>query len=274
MATDKIELSACYSIFNEEDWIQYSIESVYDCVERIVIAWGPWKCNLEVPPDNTRRIIKNLDDPDKKILLLEGQYNSEHEQRNACLNYVKSGYYFLVDADEIYDKKVMMRMKKTIEKHPEVYVFKIPSLIFWRNFDTIIEGEFNFPRVFKVLPEASFTWLNMMSLGGTEYEVLGQYIFNGSKIFNFHFAYAKSDKAMYEKIRACIEREDGTTHIIVRNWYEKVWIGWKTDPVSAFQLYGGVHPVDPPAFSSFRKRTETLPECLKKHPYNGLGLVE
>ena len=109
----RVTIAACYSIYNEEEFIAYSIRSIYDWVDKIIICLGlaPWSAyNPAVRTqfkdrDRTEAILDGLVKGDEKFIVHKGVWDSEVAQRQMAMeSCVQAGmdYYFLVDGDEVY----------------------------------------------------------------------------------------------------------------------------------------------------------------------------
>lgn len=66
-----MKLCAAYKVFNGALYLPYSIKSIYDYVDQIVVFLStlPWN-GPAVPLDNTEEIVRSFPDPDKKITLV------------------------------------------------------------------------------------------------------------------------------------------------------------------------------------------------------------
>ncbi len=128
---------ALYVIFDDERWLHFSLESVYgECdVILVLIANAPWNG----PPRSTEGTVQsvlNFPDPDKKIHLLRGDWKSETEQRNAGrrrLMEMGIQYCFVIDADEVYDPVQLRRMMVFAPCIPEVDVWHISWVTYWKS---------------------------------------------------------------------------------------------------------------------------------------------
>ena len=132
----RVTIAACYSIYNEEEYLAYSIRSVYDWVDKIVICVGqaPWSAyNATVRTqfkdrDRTEAIVDELAKGDEKFIVRKGVWDSEVAQRQTAMELcVQAGmdYYFLVDGDEVYRPDHLQFIREEIERHPEVGTFHI-----------------------------------------------------------------------------------------------------------------------------------------------------
>jgi hypothetical protein len=62
------KIAACYCVYNEESFIEYSIKSIYGYVDIIIVCFGnTWRKGLSIPRDNTIDVVKSINDKDHKI---------------------------------------------------------------------------------------------------------------------------------------------------------------------------------------------------------------
>lgn len=98
---------------NEERWIWYSLMSVIDYVDRILVYDTG-------STDNTVEIIKSINNP--KIELTEvGNVDAKGftELRNKQMKETKTNWFFVLDADEIWNYKSVQTMVEKIKDAPE-----------------------------------------------------------------------------------------------------------------------------------------------------------
>ncbi|GAH52815.1 unnamed protein product, partial [marine sediment metagenome] len=82
----KVKISANFCVFNEEDFIYYSLKAIYPFVDKIVIAASDtsWKGN-DFQIDRSLEIINTFPDVDGKIVLKLGSWKNATEHRNFLL---------------------------------------------------------------------------------------------------------------------------------------------------------------------------------------------
>ncbi len=109
-----MKLIALSMVKNEEYWIWYSLTSVYDHVDEILV----FDNNSE---DKTVEIVRSLWDPENKITLVEGfGGDSEQENREAMLNRARehsATHIMYLDGDEVHIDENMRFCRQLLEMH-------------------------------------------------------------------------------------------------------------------------------------------------------------
>lgn len=274
-----MKIAAVYCVYNEEEYIEYSIRSIVEFVDRVVVLLGqlPYAAyNAQAREqfhvsDCTEAIVTRLIQEYPKITLVKGTWDSELEHRNAGVQLCRRTgmqYYFLVDGDEVYRRDHLDRLREDIRRHPRVGQFIIKCDTFWRSFRYRIPASqlsWMPRRVFKLtswsrlgkstipLPRpARFTGNNKTDSWGSVYHIPPE------RVIFYHFSYARRPEKMYEKLRTFSH-----AHEIPTTWYERVWTAWAQD-----RGMTNLNPVDPPKFpQAVYQDPSDLPEILRRHPY-------
>jgi len=98
-------------VLNEETYIEYTLKSIYDFFEQIIIVEGATQFALDVSPeglstDRTAEIIRDFPDPENKIVFRQvGWVPSKRELRNMALRManINQGDCFMIqDYDEVW----------------------------------------------------------------------------------------------------------------------------------------------------------------------------
>jgi len=130
-------LVAGLQVFEEEEFIEPTLKSIYNIFDKIVIGEGCWTSTIQVTGtkrsrDKTIEIIENFHDPLSKIELHHINTESEIAQRNKiwdlCKKYEPTGYW-QGDGDEIIHEnevelfKEILNNPKTNSLSPDHYLF-------------------------------------------------------------------------------------------------------------------------------------------------------
>ena len=141
------KIVATMIVYNEEEYLPYSLSSIYPYVDRIVIVEGAIQKLIDAgfaPPtgestDKTNEIIKNFPDPNKKIIVQHGKFKHKNHQRNECLKYLShEDWILIVDADEIYSEINIKNLIRLPVKFPDIDIIIYPMYHFY-DFDKHIE---------------------------------------------------------------------------------------------------------------------------------------
>lgn len=274
-----MKIAAVYCVYNEDEYIEYSIRSIDEFVDRIFVLLGelPYSAyNARAreefhAADRTEAIVTALAKTHPKIMLVKGTWDSELEHRNAGLRLcrqARADYYFLVDGDEIYRQDHLDTLREEIIAHPEAGQFIIKCDIFWRSFRYRIPADdlaWMPRRLFKLtrwselgksripLPiPCRFTGNNKTNSWGAVHHILPE------RVIFYHFSFARSPEKMREKLLTYSH-----AHEVPRGWFERVWLRWPEE-----RDMTNLNPVDPSKFPrAVCRDLSDLPTVMAAHPY-------
>lgn len=277
-----MRITAVFCVYNEEEYLSYAVQSVLKLATRVVVCLGlsPYtaynpKAREISQRDRTEILVDELARQDPRITVLKGTWESEVEHRNAGLKIcLEDGtdYYWLVDGDEVYREDHLENIRQEMLQHPWVGTFIIKCHIFWRSFSWRIPAE-ELPwrprRIFKITSHRRILGLRLPHplrfTGQNETNSLGPvYEIPSERAVFYHFSYARSAKAMEDKLRTFSHARE-----IGKDWFEDVWRRW-----SSHRTMRDLHPVDPPKFPRvLYQPPDDLPSVMQGHPYRGLDII-
>jgi GT2 family glycosyltransferase len=264
------KVTASYIVFNEENFLEYSLKSIYNSVSKIIIVEGCTEVTKKYAnedgssTDRTVEIIKDFSDPENKIRLIQGSWKDKTEQRNTYCKFLDdSDYLWVIDGDEVWDKETLVRIEHLMFARPDIPSFCFNFVDYWKDFSHISKGVWE-----QFVGRKSLINLNIT--GNIKYESHILPIAEDGKdipaifcsdIYFKHFSYCRPLEKVKQKIDYYISR--GTPgYEIQEDWLEKVWLAWDKDPVRVEKEYGN-HPFG-------RGHTELytggFPEVLHSHP--------
>ncbi|PIQ84207.1 MAG: hypothetical protein COV75_03375 [Candidatus Omnitrophica bacterium CG11_big_fil_rev_8_21_14_0_20_63_9] len=277
------KIAACYCIYNEEEFIEYSIRSIYEAVDRIVICLGmaPWSAyNSEArrkhaQRDRTEDIVDRLAASDPKFVVKKGVWESEVAQRQTAMECcVNEGidYYFLIDGDEVYRPDHLRVIREEVEAHPDVGTFHIKCTVLWHSFRYRIPywGVKWTPwRLFKITRSRKLLGLSVpyrcRITGPNRTNSLGpRYLIPPHKAIFYHLGYARAT----ERMRLKFDTSEQQRHF-VNGWFEDVWMKWPQQ-----RSMKNLQPLDPEGLpEALPVDPSDLPELLRAHPYWNLEII-
>lgn len=142
----KQKLSVGMIAFDDPDYVEYSLKSIYNIADEIIIVEGkvkkyPGNCS---DGEETRkkivRFIKENDEENKiKYITKRGKscWDNKIEMQNEIAKRVTGDIYFKVDTDEIWAEEDILKVLKKFEEDKDLTVACIPFYHFWTNFHTI-----------------------------------------------------------------------------------------------------------------------------------------
>ena len=236
-----IKTLAYYPIHYGAEYLEASIQSIFDNVDKIVILYTSkpsygHSTNIACP--ETEEEIKQvaIKAAGEKLEWVNIHAQGEGSHRGQIWEYT-SGYDVLlaVDADEVWEPS---ELTKAIQETYEGSAWRrnVSGFInFWKSFDYACYDSFVPARLFKI----SATNKDEQTINGKIY----------------HFGYAQSDKIMNYKFEI-----HGHKNEIKPGWLQNTYFGWNTEtrllhPTSN-GIWGEAIPFD----------KNTMPDCLKKHP--------
>ena len=117
-----MKIVAGMGVFEEEDFIESALSSLYEWCDTILVCEGAWKTTVQkigssTSRDRTTEIINDFSDPDKKIKLFHFSGKDATEHRDFCLHQAlkyKPDWYVVADGDEIYHEKDFPTLKDVL----------------------------------------------------------------------------------------------------------------------------------------------------------------
>jgi glycosyltransferase involved in cell wall biosynthesis len=252
-ALKQATFGAVYVIFDDDRWLHASLESVYDECDVILVLIGqaPWNGPAR-STDGTIESVKSFPDPDKKITIIRGNWDTETRQRNAGLHHLnKIGiqYCLAIDADEVYDPLELRRMMVFAPCLPEIDCWHISMVTYWKSFRYRIDPpeEFQPPALLQV---GKARFVEHRNAKGERHAPIPPHV-----ALMHHLSYARSDKEIWTKIHSFSHASE-----VQPDWYERVWKGWDADPGIK-----NLNPAYPGAYPGAVKQTrDALPPVLQR----------
>jgi hypothetical protein len=258
-------------VHNEEDYIGYALQSIYDFADVIAVCVNvgvPWGGGPE-RLDRTLEIVESFPDPLGKIRIRAGQWAIENDQRNENLDMVRGdvGYFMIVDSDEIYTSVDLARLRRYIMWRPHIGQFRIKLETYWKThpfcrIDPPITG--NHYIVTRIRPDTRFAGRRITTQDGIAYVAVRE-TFERPKCtvprhvaVCHHFSYARTSERILAKLRNSMHRYE-----TLPGWYERVWLGWDRD-----RDMENLYPTNPSVFGrALPVGLEHLPEIMREHPF-------
>ena len=247
--------------FEQDKFIMRNLENSYPHVDHIYVMYSkyPWNYNpdaREIYPNTfDLNLIKNSPYMDK-ITIIEGQWDTDTDQRNACLSTAKEDgvdYLMVHDADEYYFHKDFEQLVQFIKESPNYDVFEIMVKVFWKSFDNIIINHDG--------SEVSGLNQTIVNLNRIDHYDHIRDVYTMNKItvegiYCYHGSYVLTNEEVYKKINTWSHNKDFNTE----KWYNEVWLRWTEESRN-------LHPIWPWAWMKAQKYTGNLPEVLNNFKY-------
>lgn len=258
------KISVMVPVYNDVDLIDLALNSVVDFADEIFIVEGCWFPNMSCrSTDGTIEIIENFKSkyPNKtKIIYWDykpdlfaggGLSNTNAignsiASKNLAINQMKSSWYFMVNADEIYKYEDLVKLNKYLdnfEKLDEPFIFGINAFTFYFGLDF---GNYeNFYRINKLNKDGKNELLSEDVLkynGSVNYINLPKEI-----IFMYHYGYLSKERAKFKL--NCYDKEIGNIWINKfnetfdkQNYKDSVNYHLTNSDEYKFSKFNGIHP--------------------------------
>jgi len=237
-----MKVIAYYILHYGADYLWYSMRSIYDHVDEIVIVYTDRPSHGSVSglvcPDTRQHMKDSVFDPKHKVAWIDGTFRNEGEHRKVAENTCKmrgADIIVLVDADEIWTDQLPELIDYASKN--AAYQTKIKMHHLWKRFDLICTDVHRQGRIF--------------NLNATGHDV----VMERPEPAVYHFGYAISDELMEYKISI-----HGHKHEWRAPWFDEKWMSKATHDL---------HPVCIDFWNAEPFDMKLLPEVMQKHPKYG-----
>jgi len=128
-----MKIVALYKTFSGKEWVEASVESIYDYVDKIVmvhskVSWTGKDGNTVEP------VVEAMPDPDNKIINLSTRAIDQTAQYQVGIDYIDANLEYdivqLIDTDEVWDAHELEKAIKFMEQHPERSAYMVGMYIY------------------------------------------------------------------------------------------------------------------------------------------------
>ena len=254
--------------YNVNRFLKEVLENMEPHVDKIYIAYSekPWgyvntSRNNSTNPTKLSDVI--LASASKKIELVQGDWLTEEEMRNECLNRARvEGFdWFLVqDADEFYTEESWDQIKRTLLRNKSDDHFKTTWYNFWKSSQYVLV----YPNGSIKHTNASFAFRCKSNINF----VRKRWHMDNSTVLDYpcyHYGYVMSDIEMEEKISTWGHANE----LFAKSWYKYKWKNWNEStiylhPTNPFSWSKAIRfPLQQPPFAEHF----FLPTLLKQNDY-------
>jgi hypothetical protein len=233
----KKHFAAHVLMFNCDQFILKMIENCAPFVEKIYVAYSDlaWTYNPRAREKNRNLTSKDIIKQSKyfnKIELIEGTWELDEDERNACLKKAKAdGFDYLIiqDADEFYSKKDYKNNIDNIINNSNYDLYTTPWCSFWKNLDYVMESNegsiiVGYPE-FAINCNSSVKFVRSRTTNAnTIYQLPG---------LCYHLSYVLTDDEVYRKINTWGHAHEFDT----KSWYRRKWLKWNESMTDLHPLY-------------------------------------
>lgn len=153
---NRVKIAVGIISFNSMPFLQGAISCMYPHVEQIFVADGPvqfWQdqgCIRSI--DSSLPMLRNLQDPDRKITIITGRWPEKDEQHRAYGHLIREDitHLWIVDPDELYREKDIIMVKRILDEYD---VVQFRPIHFMGGFDLCVYGRTARRRILRWGPE-------------------------------------------------------------------------------------------------------------------------
>lgn len=288
-------ITAGFIVLNEEDYIQYSLRSIYPYVDEIIIVHGSTQYagltnSMGLSIDNThnkiQEFIENEDMDGKVIYEVVGKRPTKTQLRNKYIELATKDWILVVDGDELYTKEDIDRLKDYVANDPELVHIFYPQHWFWKDFKHVCvideekvhsmnkfitfqdkngkyarQGQYH-ERFFKNRIGFKHRGSHSVVTDESNRDVYIDGFYQNKRIFaedvhRYHYGYIKKKKNLEERVRYYGLRDKGLKEVDTAHdgYLNYLKTGEFHNPVYKIVPFEGDHP-----------------EVIKSHPFYGLNV--
>lgn len=193
------------NVYNEEDFVEYSIRSVINSLDKLIVIYG-WFAetkrgtkDVSTLGDNTFEILEELKDEfGDKIHIVHSSGRDQLSTRSLVFDQAtycgfEDYWLWIIDGDEVYSAHDLFKLN-TILLETKAEAIKINSLTFVNDFTHYVG--IAFPRLFRIRPENQYTFMapnDLLMASRTVDECCQMKVISyESDVKFFHYSYCKS----------------------------------------------------------------------------------
>ncbi len=261
-------LVQCIQALNESEFIELTLASIYDEVDRILVIEGavanhPKSTENGHSIDDTVEKINNFKenhDPDNKVILMSigRHWKNLEELKQTFLDVCSPGDWVLInDADEFYKPEDIRRLRIAIDRHPHACEFVPTFLHFYRDFNHIAvpgpEWQMQHQRIFKFSPGMKYNSHPVVTDGAGHCTYFSphyqprRFMFR-EPFFIYHYGYARSNMEEIMQSKKEYYEKELVSHGGANKKFDQKVQDW-LDHKEPLLVFTGEHP-----------------EIMKKHP--------
>lgn len=299
-----IRLNFVIIVLNGMPFIELLVESIYKFAHKIVIVEGAVEnCKFAAGEngssiDGTVEYIKEFDDFDNKITLVQGLWEEKLQMQNKALEFIDSGYVWLVDSDELYKDEDILKVIDLLSSDNSITQMNfISHYNFWKGLDYYFTSpEFfkpihHYRRIFRYKEGCYFTSHRPPTLFYPEDNTTSDKInvIDGFQTFSmginlYHYSYVLPAQ-VEQKIKLYDKYGWGNDwNLNLIEWYYNFFLGWtpenreeleKKYPAwtgskdSYIVKFHGSHPE--PVLKLFSKLENDSEEIINEYTQNWIG---
>lgn len=243
-------------VYNDADYVDYSIRSIKDFVDELIIVEGAFHITMATgrparSDDGTLSIVKRHVD-NKKVFLREVNLREHKDHYDVGYQWAISrgaDWAILVDSDEVWTPEAWAVLDQALASNPP-HEIQIREYCFINDFKTYYSG--TYPRIFKCVAGSRFVYDNEVHFAGFARGAHPVNLLLGPRIF--HYGYVRRKRRWEMKQRYMWEKDNNPA---LKTDYGLDAEGYRIPGDISVGPFEGDHP-----------------EVMKRHPFYGLSKEE
>ncbi|HTY38565.1 MAG TPA: glycosyltransferase family 9 protein, partial [Bacteroidota bacterium] len=240
-----VKISFVIIVLNGMPFLKPCVEAIYDVAHEIIVVEGAVeKCLFAANADGSSNdgsveFLKSFPDPAKKLHVIQGRWPEKCEMQNKALEVVTGNYVWLVDSDEIYKKRDLLKVKNMLEQDRSITQMNFIPDNFWKGYDYIFFSPLFFQkanhyrRLFKFVEGARFASHRPPRLvwPGSDQSTETMHLIDGVEtrrlgIVPYHYSYVLASQVK-QKMELYGKYGWGDSWgVDMRQWFEEGFLKW------------------------------------------------
>lgn len=233
--------------YKQDHFLKKWLNNLYTHVDKIYIAhskkawdYNPKGKEFDNEPDRFYEIMNDYPDTEEKIVVIEGAWKYDEDNRNTVLNQIRRDgydYCMIIDLDEFGSADFFQIVYANINNNEHVILWKVPWIFLWKSEEYVIADKWKKPYVgypeFLLRCDNNYKFIRARILDVPKTEIRNIDITNFADRL-IHYAYCMDDEDIERKVKTW-----GHSHQFnADKWLKKKWY---KDPLKVKNL----HPVTP-----------------------------
>lgn len=265
-----MRVHAIYAVLNDPDLFRASLASIYDHVDGVTVTTGydrDWQGAAYSEEGIVDAILSREIDPDRKVDLIVGWEPNESRSRNRAMDFADPSnrsrkvlvqhaadrpppsvdYFWIIDADEIYEAASIERIKSYVA-HGRGRYYQVPAVQYFKSWNHRVDGYEWFTAFVRAdkrvgssrnpFPSYPSRLAHRLRVPDLANRLVGLNRIPPEVGIFHHGTYVGPRIRIEAKIR-----NSSHSHLMRPRWLEDVWDPWRPD-------CRDFHPVEPTAMPS------------------------
>jgi len=253
-----MKICAVYKVHNIKPWLEISLKSIFNQVDKVFIWQNEYSWNGKSKTDErlgmySFEFINQNRELGSKVHCFDNREVLDWRTQmqkflEIFLNEYKDYWYLYIDSDEIYEEGMIDRIKTQIQRNynDDKFSFMINIYTYWKKIFYRIKPSEPYTPTILFKPNKDTFFIDVRKV---DYNPV--LLFPGIPSMH-HFSYVLDNKGIINKISNLKD-----SSLILPYWYKEVWSKWTPGSKK-------LHPVDPSCFIGTEKVSlNELPNVIK-----------